>query len=110
MAKSKYHSSHYSLGVKSLVYHISIGKLIERHKYYCVSNKYSVFMMLIIVTTLLVGVASVYQPAEAEMQLLQLQPPLPPLPPPGLPPIDLPGLPPIQSPSQQQSPGGSIVR
>jgi hypothetical protein len=78
-------------------------------------NEYSVFMMLLIVTASLVGVSSVYQLAEAEMQLLQL-PPIPPLLPPGSS-IDLPGLPPIQAPSQQQQPpsqqqqssGGSIV-
>ena len=68
-------------------------------------------MMLLIATALLVGTSSVYVQAEAETQLIQLQPPFPPLPPPELPPIDLPGLPPIQPPStQQQSSGGSIVR
>jgi hypothetical protein len=73
--------------------------------------KYSVFMMLLIATASLLGISSVYLQAEAEMKLLQLQPPLPPLLPPGQPPIDLPGLPPIQPPSsQQQSSGGSTVR
>jgi hypothetical protein len=68
-------------------------------------------MMLLIVTASLVGTGSVYQPAEAKMQLqspsasppgvveAQLQQPLP-APPPGLPPIQLPGLPPIQLPAK----------
>jgi hypothetical protein len=92
-----------------MVYNIGEGKSIERHR--CYSMKYSVFIMLQIASASLVGISSVFLQAETETQLLQLQPPLPPLPPPGLPPIDLPGLPPIQPPStQQQSSGGSIVR
>jgi hypothetical protein len=87
-----------------------------------VLNKGSVFVMLLIVTTSLVGIISIYRPAGVEIHVLQTalatpQPGVietqlvqPPLPPPRLPPIDLPGLPPVQPPSQQQSSGGSIVR
>ena len=105
-----------------MVYNIAAGKVIKRDRCYRMLNKYSVFVMLLIVTASLVGISSVYQTAEAEMQLLQpalASPPLPgvvdtqlllpPPPPQGSPPIDLPGLPPIQPPSQQQSSGGSIV-
>ena len=80
-----------------MVYNIAAGKVIERDRCYRMLNKHSVFMMLLIVTASLVGISSLYQPAGAEMQLLQL-PPIPPLLPPGGPPIDLPGLPPIQPP------------
>ena len=84
-------------------------------------------MMLLIVTASLVGIGSVYQPAEVETQLQSslasspgvveaqlLQPPLPPFQLPGQPPIQLPGLPGLpaiqpQTP-QQQSSGGSGVR
>jgi hypothetical protein len=107
-----------------LVYHTAAGKVIEYDRCYGMLNKYSVFMMLLTVTASLIGISSIYQPAEVKTQLLQpalASPPLPgvvdtqllipELPPPqGSPPIDLPGLPPIQPPSQQrQSSGGSIV-
>jgi hypothetical protein len=62
-----------------------------------------IVIMLLIATASLVGISSVFLQAETETQLLQLQPPLPPLPPPGLPPIQPPS-------TQQQSSGGSIVR
>jgi hypothetical protein len=89
-----------------LIYHTAKGKVIEYDRCHRMLNKYSAFMMLLIVTASLVGISSVYQPAEVETQLLQpaLASPLPPrvfdtqlLPPPPLPPpIQLPGLPPIQ--------------
>jgi hypothetical protein len=83
-----------------MVYHIAASKMIEHHKYYHILNKYAVSVVLIIVVTTLVEISSVYSPAGAETQLLQL-PPIPPLLPPGGPPIDLPGLPPIQAPPSQ---------
>jgi hypothetical protein len=54
-----------------LVYHIAAGKVIEHNRGYLVLNKYSVFMMLLIVTASLVGISSIYQPAEVETQLLK---------------------------------------
>jgi hypothetical protein len=72
-----------------LVYNIAAGKVIEHRRSYRMLNKHSVFMMLLIVTTSLVEISSIYQPAGAEMQLLQL-PPIPPLLPPGGPPIQAP--------------------
>ena len=109
-----------------MVDHTTAGKPVERHGCYRMLNKRSVFMMLLIVTASLVGISSVYQPAEVETQLLQpalasppgvantqlLQPPgLPPIPipPPGLPmPPVLPIPPPTTSP-QQESSGGPRV-
>jgi len=92
-------------------------------------NKYSVFVMLLLSMASLVGISSVYRPAEFETHVLQpaLASPLPgvvetqllqpPPPPPGLPPIQLPGLAPIQPATpqtpqtpQQQSSGGPGVR
>ena len=95
-----------------MVYHTAAGKVIEPHRSYCILSKYSVVMMLLIVVTSLVGISSVYQPAETQLlqpalaspppEVVAIQlPPIPPLLPPGGPTIDLPGLPPIQPPPSQ---------
>jgi hypothetical protein len=102
-----------------LVYHIAAGKVIEYGICYHILNKYSVFMLLIVIASL-VGISSIYQPAEVETQLLQPAPASPPLPgvvdtqllipelppPQGLPPIQPPGLPPLSlsPPTPQASP------
>jgi hypothetical protein len=119
----KYYNFHNIVVINPLVYHTTAGNPIECHRCFSVLNKGSVFVMLLTITASLVGISSVYQPAEVKTHVLQpaLASPLPgvietqllqpPLPPPGLPPIDLPGLPPIQSPpGQQQSSGGSTIR
>ena len=104
-----YYNLHNIVGIKSLVHHTTAGNPVERDRRYSVLKKCSVFIMLLLSTSLLVGISSVYQLAEAEMQLLQLLPP-----PPLLPPGPLPGLPPVPptatQPPEQQSSGGSTIR
>jgi hypothetical protein len=99
-----------------LVYHIAAGKVIERGRCYPVLNKYSVFMMLLIITASLVGISSVYQPAGVATQLLQPALASPPgvantqLPqPPGLPMPPLIPIPPPTTSPQQESSGGPRV-